>query len=140
MEVSDPPSLLHLKLCLRSLGETLEHGAHLLLPDEKHGKYRSFFAFLIHSPTSIRLVILTYSQPGQHLCYELWPCRDPCWPSRSWPSISVVCKVINFFQDFITNISSKSHEWKKGLIDSTKSPVQEIFGSVGVPHMIAETV
>ena len=39
LEVSDPPPLLHLKLCLRSLRETLEHGAHLLLPDEKHGKY-----------------------------------------------------------------------------------------------------
>ena len=101
LEVSDPPPLLHLKLCLRSLGETLEHGAHLLLPDEKHGKccdpmLSILFAFLIHYPTSIRLVILTYSQPGQHLCYELWPCQDPCSPSRSWPSISVVCKVIIF--------------------------------------------
>ena len=38
------------------------------------------------------------------------------------------------------NIGPKSREWGKGLIDSTKSPVQEIFGSVGVPHMIAETV
>ena len=38
------------------------------------------------------------------------------------------------------NISSKSREWGKGQIDSTKSPVQEIFGSVGVPHVVAETV
>ena len=101
LKVSDPPPLLHLKLCLRSLGETLEHRAHLLLPDEKHGKYCDpipfiLFAFLIHSPTSIRLEVLTYSQPGQHLCYELWPCQDPCSPSRSWLSISVVCKVIIF--------------------------------------------
>ena len=87
----------------------------------------------------IRLEILTYSQPGQHLCYELWPCQDPCLPSRSWPSISVVCKVI-IFKDFIMNISPKSSECSKGLNDSTNSPVQEIFGSVGVPHMIAETV
>ena len=38
------------------------------------------------------------------------------------------------------NISSKSREWGKGQIDSTRSPVQKIFGSVSVPHMIAETV
>ena len=46
----------------------------------------------------------------------------------------------SFFKDFIMNISPKSRERSKGLNDSKNSPVQEIFGSVCVPHMIAETV
>ena len=37
--------------------------------------------------------ILTCFQPGQHLCFWLWPCQDPCWPFRSWPGTSDVCNV-----------------------------------------------
>ena len=146
MEVSDPPPLLHLKLCLRSLGETLEHGAHLLLPDKKHGKYCDpmpsiLFAFLIHAvpPPLIALKYLLILSQGNIFV-----------TSSGHVKILVRLLVVgqasqssaksSFFKDFIMNISPKSREWSKGLNDSTNSPVQEIFGSVGVPHMVAETV